>query len=427
MSSNRYVYRKSRTDKEYKTGNAVGFLDAVNQVNYGSWFIFLGIDGPLRKLFFAFENYFFLGSFILNSSAAAIYLYSFIHAANKNLYKLSNIAIRAFSLALVLLMMFGTAIVAPSVIMAARIISLFLNPIQYITKLIYFTYKYFTAETPAYKEFFKSKVIENLLGTLISSFIICGIVLLYAAASVLAAEVMIGLSVVGPLVVLAIQTARLFMFMRSDPENAVLNIDQTKQDNLDQTPRTVGNTTARLHLELQDVSAASVSRLHLSRVRIGMGAHLPQKKSISSKLDLHRHSLPKAIDITELRVEVRALKNKLNRHVKLDSWFASMERKKRQDKLAALEFLEVMMKNFDNIQRSATEPVRIGQAFFHYNTIDDLFNQIQNHILNTYPRAFQSFFTNISHTESCFQSLCLLLNEKFLPTPKKESSPVKRR
>ena len=87
-----------------------------------------------------------------------------------------------------------------------------------------------------------------------------------------------------------------------------------------------------------------------------------------------------------------------------------------------------MLKNFNNIPRAAVErPVRIGEAFFNYSNIDDLFNQIQKHILKTQPLAFQSFFTNISHTESCFQTLCLLLNEKFLPTPKKESSLAKLR
>ena len=57
-------------------------MDAVNKSTMDLG-LFSGLEGPLRALF-AFENY-FLSSFLLNAAAAAVYLYSFIHAANKNL------------------------------------------------------------------------------------------------------------------------------------------------------------------------------------------------------------------------------------------------------------------------------------------------------------------------------------------------------
>ena len=435
MSGSSYVYRKARTNKEQKAGTVVALIDAINQVNYGTWFIFLGIKGALRSTFFAFEKYFFLGSFILNAVGALFYLYSYINAANRNLFKLSNIAIRVFSLSLVLLMTFGAALLGPTVMMAARVISLLVNPILFLTRFVYFTYKYFTETRPSFKAFFLSKVLENGFGLLISSFIITGIVLLYTAGSFLLTPIMLALSILGPVVVLGVQAFKLFSFLHSDTEKMVADGNKAKQDPAENLP-TLGNTTARLSAEMQDGIRQGESRFNLSMLRRGIHAQLQPQKGISNKLDLHRHSLPKAVDISELRMEVTLLKKRIQRQMQktapdampLIAFFKARikehEIPKRNDKIAALEFLEVIMQNFEHIQRSAIhKPIRINETFFTYSSVDDLFNQIQQHVLNKWPDAFQSWLANISHTEACFQTLCMLLNEKFLPTPKSEATP----
>jgi|GEM_PF-6902410 hypothetical protein len=421
MAAKQYVYRKARKAQEYKAGSAVGLIDAINQVNYGSWFIFLGIKGAIRNIFVTFEKYFFLGSFVLNAFGAMTYFYSFLHASNKNLYKLCNLAIRLFSLSLVLLIMFGTGLIAPTIIMAARITSLSLNPIQFLTRLVYFVYKYLTADAPTFKSFFKSKMIENGLGTLISFLIIAGLVLLFTIPS-LPINIMLALSVIGPVVVLGVQTFRLFNFLSNDPDIAAKNREQAKRQNYTDNLHVLGNTTARLSLEMREGNNQNASRLSLNLLKKGLNAHTRTQSGFSRKLDLHRHSIPKAVDITELKIEVKALKKKITQQMARPTFWARLEAPKRKDKLAALEFLEVIIKNFNNIPRSAKlNPVRIDNAYFYYGNIDDLFNKIEDHVLQqTWSKAFQSFFTNISHTESCFQSLCLLLNEKFHPTPKAE-------
>lgn len=149
----------------------------------------------------------------------------------------------------------------------------------------------------------------------------------------------------------------------------------------------------------------------------------------TSKNDYYANTiqLQRPIDEENLNVEFinllgeidhykQGLEDALNKKLSLQQRLFP-ETEKRQNKIEALDFLQTFMSRFKNIVTSkdnlialnsdseemGIKSIIIGKHEFIYNEAEDLVELINDHIVNTYDEAFQSFFKDTGGVETLFK------------------------
>lgn len=393
--TNKFVYNYSGRKRgvELDAGHGAEALDGANQINYGLWFIFKShLSNALAVFFGKSENYFYGASFAINVLAWIKYIFSFAFAANKNIGKISNLTIRTVSVALLCIMSFGFFPFTSPIVIGALIASVLLYPTIHAIKTFYFGFKCVAAEEQdkefelEKKEFYFSKLKENLLIVLVGAIIVGGLILLYGVPWLLPG-VMMGIGIFGATVVLVSQVWKLMPII--------------KQKLIPKLKELFGIASAE-KVVIEDKSKKLMVKVAPELKTGGKGV---MKRVVAAReFDYFQYAVtPVVTDLNTFKQEIEEYIEELRLKQRTTNRCLLAEHKKLNNKIGAITFLKELIGMMDKVPASSDSLIIAGKKFCYRNE-KEFVQKIDKHVLSVYPDVYESTFKMIGKAEAYFRA-----------------------
>lgn len=390
---------KTPKEKAKLMGTAVKNVDmAATSVA----FIFLSnLGGNLKNIFTTHRDVFQYTAFILTAIGLAVSSVRLAFTPNKNLGKVQNLigAIAQFIPAAV--MLFAAATLGPVVSTALFFTVIAIDTLTAIGKAIYFGVKATQTDLSKKEEkiFFKEKAKKYAIGAVIgvlfiAAFAITTIAAPYVGISVVAATGITAGIIAALLLFYSIgKTIQQTFFKKEEKAEEENQVDLEKENKEEEENLLIIESEPTTELDaVQSDTPLVVNKPE----KTGYWAHIATPKN-------EREDIEKAIKKHIIKIRGEKADDKENK-----SFWSQSE--KREKKIEALAFLEELLENSRNgIPKSGK--ITVGNHPFDYQNKEDLIEQIDQYVINTYPGVYQSFFKKIGKVEDLFRQAYQVLRE----------------
>lgn len=336
-------------------------------------------------------------------------------AHNINLGKSAELGFNIVKCGVVCLMLFGGAVLTFAASFALMGLMLGLDPLLNFLKTVYFTGRMFCASTDERENFFGEQALESAKHCIISGIIGSAFIAIIFLPEVIGTAAITAISVIGGglLSILGVGLMISGISKAAHQINKWLWPEEKKEK-----VELCAHDRTKIYIPLHDTSIKDRKEI---------------EKKESASLDYYQYAAPnKTTDLAEIQNDIfshhTAIKNKVEKEN--SSVFDHWQKKKREDKIQALEVLNGVISQWDTkMTEGGSLKLSVhDNCLFHISKIkkahefsenkegfekqtNRILKLTKNHILEKYPSAFQSWKYK-GKVESLFEQTFFALKEK---------------
>jgi hypothetical protein len=411
MSHDLNIHPRVLLTREKKLKKANSVVNMFSALQGAGWFVALSnVFVKVKDFFNTHQEMFFTVSVVLSLINWGISLAKYIHTPNKQIKNTSKLAYKTFNLlfyaAIITAFFAGGAALSGIFYMAFCIV----DPLANLIKTGFYFAMMLKAKTPTERAHFYEKCKNSAIWSLIIGAMTLAMLAIFIVPGLpLAVTASIGaigaLSVVVPLVFSLGQKAFKWIASKFESKEPQLDVStpliSLKSQHPDLYKKMCINRQPLDAKKTSDVKATN--RLVKLSNKFYRGSRIAQLslKSLKKKIQSKKQNYQYKIDAEKTSAKAASQAKPI--FSEISKW---------ESKIMALGFLEKLLTRMNEGALPENGSIIVGKEEFVYDDFEELFAEIDRHVVSNYPGSYQSFFRYHSRTATCFQDAYTMIRHQ---------------